>query len=85
MIVQNLAVQTCQWLGFLSLLLCYLRDGKNNLPSTPFEMHTEFNKKCVCTNENAVRNLCNDRLGTMLRTIFELFFQAFFYETHRLI
>jgi len=29
----------------LSLLLCYLRDGENNLPSAPFKIYTEFNKK----------------------------------------
>jgi len=45
MIVQNLAVQRCQWLSFLSLLLYYLRDGENNLLSTPLEMYTVFNKK----------------------------------------
>jgi len=43
----------------LSLLLCYLRDGENNLPSTPFKIYTEFNEKCACTNETAARNLCN--------------------------
>jgi len=65
MIVQNLAVQRGQWLSCLSLFLCYLRDGENNLPSTPFEIYTEFNKKCACTNETAARNLCNDRLGVL--------------------
>ena len=49
----------------LTLLLCCLRDGENNLPSTPFEIYTEFNKKCVCTNEIAARNLCNERLGAL--------------------
>jgi len=29
----------------LSLLLCCLRDRENNLPSTPFKIYTEFNKK----------------------------------------
>jgi len=29
----------------LSLLLCYLRDGENNLPSTAFKIYAEFNKK----------------------------------------
>jgi len=28
----------------LSLLLCYLRDGKNKFPSTPFKIYSEFNK-----------------------------------------
>jgi len=64
MIVQNFAVQRGQLLSCLSLL-CYLRDGENNLPSTPFEIYTEFNKKCACTNETAVRNLCNNRLGAL--------------------
>jgi len=46
-----------------SLLLCCLRDGEYNLPSTPLKIYTEFNKKCACTNETAARNLCNERLG----------------------
>jgi len=62
MIVQNPAVQRGQWLSCLSLLLCYLHDGENNLPSTLFEIYAEFNKKCACSNETAARNLCNDRL-----------------------
>jgi len=50
-----------------SLLLCCLRYGENYLTSnyltsTPFKIYTEFNKKCACTNEPAVRNLCNERL-----------------------
>jgi len=53
----------------LSLLLCYLRDGENNLPSrpTPFKIYrpTEFSKKCACTNEFAVHNLCNETLGVL--------------------
>jgi len=49
----------------LSLLLCCLRDGVNNLPSTPFKIYTEFNKKCACTKETAARNLCNERLGVL--------------------
>ena len=70
----------------LSLLLCCLRDGENNLPSTPFKIYTEFNKKCARTNDTAARNICNERKAgsTLLRTIFELFFQEFCYETHRL-
>jgi len=49
----------------LSLLLCSLRVGENNLPSTLFKIYrpTEFNKKCVSTKETAARNLCNERLG----------------------
>ena len=46
----------------LSLLLYCLRVGEKNLPSTPFKIYTEFNKKCACTNEPAARNLCKDRL-----------------------
>jgi len=42
-----------------------LRDGENNLPSTPFKIYTEFNKKCACTNETAARILCNERLGVL--------------------
>ena len=49
----------------LSFLLCCLRDGENNLPSTPFKIYTEFNKKCACTNETAARNLCNEWLGVL--------------------
>ena len=70
----------------LSLLLCRLRDGENNLPFTQFKVYTEFDKKCACTNETAARNLCSERLGILLLwTIFELFFQDFWFETHRLI
>ena len=49
----------------LSLLLCCLRDGENNLPSTPFKIYTEFNKKCACTDETAARNLCNETLRVL--------------------
>ena len=49
----------------LYLLLCFLRDGENILPSTPFKVYTEFNKKCACTNETAARNLCDERLGVL--------------------
>jgi len=65
MIVQNLAVQRGQWLSCLSFLLCYLWDGENNLPSTPFQLYTEFNEKCACTNDAAARYLCNGRLGVL--------------------
>jgi len=51
--------------GKLSLLLCCLRDGENNLPSTPFKNYTEFNKKCACTKETAAHNLCSERLGVL--------------------
>ena len=46
----------------LSLLLRCLRDGENNLPSTPLKVYTEFNKKCACNNETAARNLSNETL-----------------------
>jgi len=49
----------------LSLLLCCLRDGENNLPSTPFKIYTEFNEKCACTSETAARDLCNERSGVL--------------------
>ena len=51
----------------LSLLLCYLRDGENNLSSkpTPFKIYTEYSKKCVCTNETTAPNLCKDTLGVL--------------------
>ena len=49
----------------LSLLLYCLRDGENNLPSTPFKIYTEFNNKCACTKETAARNLCNERLEVL--------------------
>jgi len=49
----------------LSLLLCCLRDGENTLPSIPFKIYTEFNKKCARTNDTATRNLCNERLGVL--------------------
>jgi len=51
----------------LSLLLCCLQNGENNLPSrpTPFKIYTEFNKKWACTEETAARNLCNKTLGVL--------------------
>jgi len=49
----------------LSLLLCCLQVGENNLPSSPFKIYTEFNKKCACTSETAARNLCSERLGVL--------------------
>ena len=62
----------------LSLLLCCLRDGENNLPSKPFEIYTEFNKKCACTNETAVRNLCNKRLRVLCKGLsLNCFFRSF--------
>jgi len=64
MIVQNLAVKRGQWLSFLC---CYVvcEMNKKNLPSTPFKIYTEFNKKCTCINETAVRNLCSERMGVL--------------------
>jgi len=47
----------------LSLLLYCLRDGENNLLSTPLKIYTKFNKKCASTNETAACNLCSKRLG----------------------
>jgi len=38
---------------------------RNNLPSTPFKIYTEFNKKCARTSDTAARNLCNQRLGVL--------------------
>ena len=49
----------------VSFLLCCLRDGENDLPSTQFKIYTEFNKKCACTNETAASNLCNERLEVL--------------------
>ena len=46
----------------LSLWLCCSRDRENNLPSTPFKIYTEFNKKYACNKETAMHNLCNERL-----------------------
>jgi len=62
----------------LSLLLCYLRDGENNLPSTPFKIYTEFNKKCACTNETAASNLCNERLGVLCKGLYVYCFSRIF-------
>ena len=64
MIVQNLAVQRGQWLSFLCCQVVQELE-KNNLPSTPFKICTEINKKCACTNQTAARNLCNETLGVL--------------------
>jgi len=66
MIVQNLAVQTGQWLSFLCCyIVCDMEKTICPLASTPFKIYAEFNKKCACTNENAARDLCNERLGVL--------------------
>jgi len=65
MIVQNLAVQ--RTVAKLSLLLCCLRDRENNVPSTPFKIYAEFNKKCVSTNETTAHNLCSEMLGVLCK------------------
>jgi len=85
MIVQNLAVQRGQWLSCLSLLLCYLRDGENNLPSTPFEIYTEFKKNVhvpmkpqrLISATTGWEYFAKDYLWTI--------YQEFCYETQRLI
>jgi len=61
MIVQNLAVQRGQWLSFLC---CYVvcEMEKTICPLPRIKIHTDFNKKCACSNETAARNLCNERL-----------------------
>ena len=69
----------------LSLLLCCLQDGENNLPSTLFKLYTEFNKKCACTNKTAARNLCSERLGVLCYGLSLNCFPVVCYETHRLI
>jgi len=70
----------------LSLLLRCLRVGENKLPSTPFKIYTEFNKKCACTIETSRASSLQREVGSALqRTIFELFLLQFCYETHRLI
>jgi len=70
----------------VSLLLCCLRDGENNLPSTLFKIYTEFNKKmCIYQRNRSAYSLQREVGSTLLSTIFELFFQEFCYETHRFI
>ena len=62
----------------LCLLLCCLRDGENNLPSTQFKIYTKFNKKCACTKETAARDLCNDRLGVLCKGLsLNCFYRSF--------
>jgi len=69
----------------LSLLLCCLRDGENNLPSTPFKIYTELNKNVhapmttqrVISATRGWEYFAKDYLWTV--------FQEFCYETHRLI
>jgi len=83
MIVQNLTVEIGQWPSCFALLLCYLRDWENNLPSTQFKIYTEFNKKCACTMK--LQRVISATTG------WEYFakdypwtvFQKFCYETHR--
>jgi len=51
-IFQNSAVQTDQWLSFLS---CFVTMEKTICPL----YCTEFNESSVCTSETAVHNFCN--------------------------
>ena len=66
MIVQNSAVQRCQWLSFLCCyVICEMEKTICPLDLPPFEDYTEFSKKCLCTNESAAHNLCNEMLGVL--------------------
>ena len=69
----------------LSLLLSYLRDGENNLPSTPFKIilnsiknvHVRMKPQPVTSAARGWEYFAKDYLRTV--------FQVFCYETHRLI
>ena len=71
-----------------SLLLCYLRDGKTNVPSTPLKIYSLLN-----STKNVHAPMKPQRVISATRGckyfakdyISELFFQEFCYETHRLI
>ena len=60
MIVENLAVESDQWISFLCCyVVCEMDKKICPLP------RTEFNKKFACTNETAAQNLCNERLEVL--------------------
>ena len=59
----------------LSFLICCLRVGENNLPSTQFKMYTEFNKNVhVPVKPHRVTSATRG-WSTLLNTMFELFFK----------
>ena len=62
----------------LSLLLCCLRDEENNLSSTPLKFIPNSIKKKQWN--RSAKSLKREAGSTLLRTIFELFFQEFCYK-----
>ena len=70
----------------LSLFLCCLRDRENNLPSTRLKLIVNLIKNVHAPMKP--QRVISETRGygsSFLRIIFELFFQEFSYETHRLI
>jgi len=67
----------------LSLLLCYLRDGENNFPSTRLKFIVNSIKMCMHQRNRSAQSLQRDVGSTLLRTIFELFLLEFVMKTHR--
>jgi len=83
MIVQNLAVQRGQWLSFLCFfVVCEMEKTICPLPRLKFILNSIKNVHPPMKPQHVISGWAG---STLLRTIFELFFQEFCYETHRLI
>jgi len=84
MIVQNLAVRSCQCLSFLCCyVICEMVKTICPLPRLKFILNSIKNVHAPMKSQHV---MSATRVGsTLQRTIFELFFQEFCYETNRLI
>ena len=76
MIVQNSAVQKGQWLSFLwCYVVCEMEKIICPRPRLKFILNSI--KKCVCTNETAAHNLCNERLRVLAKGyLWTVFFRS---------
>jgi len=84
MVVQNLAVHKGQWLCFLCCyVVCEMEKTIFPLPRWKFILNSIKNVHVPMKPQRVIS--ATRGLSTLLRTIFELFFQEFCYETYRLI
>jgi len=85
MIVQNLAVQRGQWLSFLCFyVVCEMEKTISPLPRLKFILNSIKNVHAPMKPQHVI-SATRGYGSTLLITLFELFFQEFCYETHRLI
>jgi len=85
MIVQKLAVHRGQWLSFLCCyVVCELEKTICPLPRSKFILNSIKNVHAPMKPQRVISAM-RGYGSTLLRTMFELFFQEFCYENHRLI